>query len=175
MYIGCFIIDHQIQTWSLHNRPHIKYIIWTKQPFLAHIKLRSRSTNLLDMFIVVFGSSSRFQWIPTTLVGSQWFLNLLSNQGRRFKNHWLRAFWGQLVNLCSVMYELSHLRSRSTRSRYFHNCLEPSWLQVPRALVGNKWFLNLLLTLYYPTRPKPPWVSGYWIFCLVWQKIHVQL
>ena len=72
------------------------------------IKLRWRSTNLLDMFIFVFSSSSRFQRIPKTLVGSQWFLNLLPNQawaaslaaqawfGRRFKNHWCMAVLGGL-------------------------------------------------------------------------------
>ena len=36
--------------------------------------------NLLDMFIVVLKLSFRFQRVPTTLVGSQWFLNRLSNQ-----------------------------------------------------------------------------------------------
>jgi len=43
-------------------------------------RVMSWSTNLLDMSIVVLGSSFRLKWVPTTLVGSQWFSNLLSNQ-----------------------------------------------------------------------------------------------
>ena len=45
-----------------------------RAPFLAN------STNMLDMFIVVHSYPSRFQRVPTTLVGSQWLLNLLPNQ-----------------------------------------------------------------------------------------------
>ena len=55
---------------------------------------------------------SRFEQVLTTLMRSQWFLNLLSNQGqsdnlaalawfdRRFKNYWLGTFlgWGGYMN-----------------------------------------------------------------------------
>ena len=43
----------------------------------GYILTWSRSSNLLDMFIDVFSFSSWFQWLPTSLVKSQWFLNLL--------------------------------------------------------------------------------------------------
>jgi len=45
---------------------------------ITHV--RSRSNNLLDMSIVVLSSSFWWKWVPTTLVKSQWFLKLLSNQ-----------------------------------------------------------------------------------------------
>ena len=51
-------------------------------PFLLILRWRSRSTNLMDMFIVAQSMSSWLKRVglSATLVGSQWFLNLLSNQ-----------------------------------------------------------------------------------------------
>jgi len=61
----------------------------------------AKKPNLLHNFIVVLRLSFLLKWPPTALIGSQWFLNLLSNQAcasrlakawfdRRFNNHWPR-------------------------------------------------------------------------------------
>jgi len=42
----------------------------------------AQKTKLLQMFIVVLSLSFLLKWLPTVLVKSCWFLNLLSNQDR---------------------------------------------------------------------------------------------
>ena len=48
-------------------------------PLALRTMFVAKSTNLLDMFIVVYSLSFSFQrvHVPTTRVRSQWFLNLL--------------------------------------------------------------------------------------------------
>ena len=75
---SCQFIYPKLMIFYMH-----KYCVCSLSALRANFL--ASSTNMLDMFIVVGlilteSLSSYLKWVPTMLVRSQWFLNLLPNQ-----------------------------------------------------------------------------------------------